>query len=187
MSKTITYTQFDNQILNRTDFNQYTSNSINLEKLKSSFYGECYSGNFKGIKSLIDHNREFVDFTKGINSVETLFYIINGNGSSEDKESVMSYLKEEKLLDLNINNGYALEIAVQKDDISLVNFLMDNGVKMNSYEDGILLYYAAQKNNYDMFFLLKDSGIDLDQDLLKDIKGLELSGDIKVAIDHFDS
>ena len=184
MSKTVTYEQIDTHILNKKVLSEY--NSINLEEEKSNFYGECYSGNLEGIKSLIKKNQNFPAFIKAINSVETLFYIINGNDDSKGKESIMSYLKKENLLNLNINNGYALELAVQKDDISLVQFLMNNEVKMNSHDDGILLYYAAQKNDYDMFFLLKDSGIDIDSELLQDIKDLELSGDMKVVIDHFD-
>ncbi|CAF2233399.1 unnamed protein product [Rotaria magnacalcarata] len=143
MSKTVTYEQIDTHILNKKVLSEY--NSINSEEEKSNFYGECYSGNLEGIKSLIKKNQNFPAFIKAINSVETLFYIINGNDDSK-------------------------ELAVQKDDISLVQFLMNNEVKINSHDDGILLYYAAQKNDYDMFFLLKDSGIDIDSELLQDIK-----------------
>lgn len=183
MSKTYTYEKTDTQNLSQKIL--INSNNASLEKVIIPFYEECYSGNLKSIELLISKNSSSPEFTNAINSIETLFYIINGNGSTKEKEDIMSYLKKENLLDLNLNNGYALEIAVQKDDVPLVQFLMNNEVKMNSYDDGILLYYAAQKNDYDMFFLLRNNGIDIDSELLKDIRDLELSGDMKVAIDHF--
>lgn len=161
--------------------------SKNIENEISSFHSKCYSGKLEDIKFLIDKNKNSTAFIDGVNNVETLFYIINGSGSGNIKKDIMIYLKTQNLLDLNINHGYALELAVQMDDISLVTFLMDNGVKMEADEDGILLYYAAQKNNSKMFDLLSSSGIVADQDLLNDIQELELSGDMKVIVEHLHS
>ncbi len=152
-----------------------------------SFREKCYSGNLMEIQSLIDANKSVPSFAILVNKPETLFYIINGKANSREKAAVMDYLKKESLLDLNINNGFALEAAVQLNDISLVQFLMSEGVKMPPYEDGILLFYAAQQNDYDMFFLLKSSGIQVDSELLGDIKELELTGALKVAIDHIEA
>ena len=157
------------------------------EKEIRSFCEECYSGNLTEIQGLIEAKKGIPSFTILVNRPETLFHIINGKANCSDKEAVMSYLKKENLLDLNINNGFALEIAVQQDDISLVQFLMNEGVKMPHYDDGILLFYAAQQNNYDMFFLLKNSGIQIDSELLGDIKGLELIGALKGAINHIEA
>lgn len=120
-----------------------------------------------------------------VNSPQTLFYIINGIATSQEKKDIILYLKEKSFLDLNINNGFALEMAVQKDDIYLVQFLMNNDVKMPDYEDGILLFYAAQRNDYDMFFLLKNSGIKLDDELLEEIKSLEIMGALKDFVDGY--
>lgn len=156
------------------------------EKEIRSFREECYSENLTEIQGLIEAKKVIPSFTILINRPKTLFHIINGKANSKDKEAVMSYLKKENLLDLNINNGFALEAAVQQDDISLVQFLMSEGVKMPPYKDGILLFYAAQQNDYDMFFLLKNTGIQIDSELLGDIKELELTGALKVAIDHID-
>ncbi len=146
----------------------------------SSFRQECYKGNLEGIKSLINNNKSIFGFTTLVNSPETLFYVINGIASSKEKADVMSFLKQEKLLELDINNGFALEMAVQKNDLSLVQFLMFNNVRMLSEhdEDGILLFYAAQKNNYDMFLFLKNKDIKVDSEFLQEIEDLKISGDL---------
>ena len=157
------------------------------EKEIQCFREECYTGNLIKIRNIVEENKSVTGFTTLVNAPETLFYIMDGKySSSKDKIAIMSYLKVEHLLDLNMNNGIALEMAVQKDDISLVQFLMSEGVKMLSYEDGILLFYAAQQNDYDLFFFLKNTGIQIDQELLEEIKVLELTGDMKTFIDHFE-
>lgn len=154
----------------------------------SSFRGACHVGDLERIQRLVDENGSSLGFATLVNGPETLLYIINGKACSQAKKDIMSDLERKKFLDLNMNDGFALEVAVQKDDISLVQFLMSKGVKMPSYEDGILLFYAAQQNDYDMFFLLKNSyGIEIDQEILGEIKVLELSGALKAVIDGIDS
>jgi hypothetical protein len=162
------------------------TNTLLLESIKiEDFYTKCYIGNLQDIKDFIESIKNNTYFNINIiNTPETLFYIINGLSTSRDKESIMSYLKNTNLLDLNINNGFALEISVQKNDVYLTQFLINEGVKMRPYDDGILLYYAARNNNYDMFFLLKNSGINIDAELLRDIKELNLDNYFKNIIDN---
>lgn len=156
----------------------------NTKKIHS-LYQYCYSGNLEEIKILVNQNADSKNFIAMINDIETLFYIINGFARTKVKEDIMVFLKDNCALDLNKNNGYALEMAVQTNDIDLVKFLIINDVKMINYEDRILLYYAAEKGNYDMFFMLKRVfNINLDSELVKDIRELNLTGELKYVFDN---
>lgn len=151
----------------------------------NNFYKYCYLGDITNIVKSIEKSKYLIKHT--INGIKALRCIIESNISDELKQCVMLNLSQNNLLDLNLNNGYALEMAVQKNNISLVNFLINNEVKITPDDDaGILLYYAAKQNNYDLFSLLKgQKGIKLNDEIKRYIKELTLIGDMKVAAECF--
>ena len=155
-----------------------------LETIKSFLYEKCYCGDLAMVKKIVNENLESTLFLNMVCDIETHFYIINGIGTTKQKQDIMIFLKTCTPFDLNKNMGYALEMSVQKNDINLVNFLIHNGVKMEPGEDGILLYCAAEKNNYDMFFLLVNNGVELTADVITDIKELPLQGTLKYFFDR---
>lgn len=130
---------------------------------------DCHYGNVNGVKKVFEENELSVNSPD--NNHKLVMKTITGQGSLEEKKSIIEYLCD-KGVDINYPNGFAVTCLINRQDLPLLSFLVDKLKADLHINDIDNMTDAVSTNNKDLVLYLLNHNIEPDTNFIIENKDI---------------